>query len=440
MRLDDRLLATLERLCPAPDPAVLAVSGGADSMVLLDLMARTRDRHGLPLIVAHVDHGIHPESAVPAALVAARARALGLPLVQTRLELGAGGTETMARRARYAWLRAEVARLGARWIVTAHHADDQQETVLMRALRGSGPAGLAGMAPRRGAIIRPLLGVSRRSLLGYAGARGLEWWEDPANRNVAHLRSWLRTEVLPSLQERLPDLGQRLEQTRRHAARHRRAWQAALRLWPGLEVRLERGGASLAVDVVAGLPAPLRMSLLEALLRRVGAPASPGRLHRGLPAVLGGASGARVPLGGGWVLERAFDRLVVGPPRLPAPGGLELTLPEGRATWGPWQLEWRRDRAPGRQPRDGATAWFIPGSLAVRAWRAGDRMAPLGGTGHRLVVRCFQDARVPRGSRAAWPLIEGQGRLAWIPGVCRSRELLPEAGAPAVRIDVQPAD
>ncbi|HMV31191.1 MAG TPA: tRNA lysidine(34) synthetase TilS [Gemmatimonadales bacterium] len=438
MSLDTRLLATLERLRPAPGPALLAVSGGVDSMVLLDLLARTRDAHRLPLIVAHVDHGIHPASAVPAALVAARAQALGLPLVQGQLGLGGGCSETTARRARYAWLRAERARLGARWIVTAHHADDQRETVLMRALRGSGPAGLAGMAPRQGALLRPLLGVSRRSLLGYAGARGLEWWEDPANADFAHLRSWLRAQVVPLLQTRLPDLGRRLGQTRRHAARHREAWQAALRHWPGLAVRRERGGGSLALDVVAGLPPALGLTLVEGLLRRVGAPVSPGRLQRALPVVLAGGSGARAPLGQGWNLERAFERLVVVPPVLAEPAGLQLTPPEGRADWGPWHLQWSLDVAPARQARDGATAWFIPGGFVIRGWRAGDRLAPLGGTGHRLAVRCFQDARVPRGERGQWPLIEGQGRLAWIPGVCRSRDLVPEPGAPALRIDVQP--
>ncbi len=439
MSLEARLLTTLERLRPGPGAALLAVSGGVDSMVLLDLMARTRAVHRLPLIVAHVDHGIHPASAVPAALVAARAHALGLPLVQVRLGLGVGCGETAARRARYAWLRAERARLGARWIVTAHHADDQSETVLMRALRGSGPAGLAGMAPRRGALLRPLLGITRQSLRSYAGARGLEWWEDPANASVTHLRSWLRAEVVPMLRERLPDLDQRLGQTRRHAARHRDAWQAALRTWPGLAARWERGGGSLALDVIAGLPAALGQSLVEAMLRRVGAPVSPARLERGLPAVVAGPSGTRAPLGQGWLLERAFDRLVVAPPGVAEPAGLELALPEGRAAWGPWQLRWSQDVAPARQPRDGATAWFIPGGFAVRSWRAGDLLAPLGGTGHRLAVRCFQDARVPRGARGQWPLIEGQGRLAWIPGVCRSRDLVPEPGAPALRIDVEPS-
>lgn len=439
MNLEAWFLATLERLRPAPGPVLLAISGGVDSMVLLELMARTRAGHGRALLVAHVDHGIHPESTVPAALVASRARALGLPLVQTRLHLGPECSETAARRARYAWLRAERVRQGARWIVTAHHADDQRETVLMRALRGSGPAGLAGIAPARGGLLRPLLGASRRTLLGYASARGLDWWEDPANANPAHLRSWLRAQLLPPLRDRLPDLDRRLDQTRRHAARQRQAWRAALRHWPGLSVRMARGGASLAVDVLDGLPPSLRLTLVEALLRQLGAPVSPARLRRALPAVLAGPSGAQAPLGARWLLERAFERLAVIPPELPEPADLELASPEGEARWGPWHLQWTLDTAPHRQPRDGATAWFIPGELAVRAWRAGDRLAPLGGTGHRLAARCFQDARISQGDRRRWPLIEGQGRLAWIPGVCRSRELLPEAGAPALRIDVHPA-
>src|SRR5690606_9831728 len=170
--------------------ALVAVSGGADSVALLDLLVATRERHGLDLAAAHVDHGIHPGSAAVADAVAALAARLGVPLVRGRLRLGPGAGETLARARRHRWLDAARRRTGADLVLLAHHADDQAETVLMRVLRGSAPAGLAGIRPVRGRLVRPLLGASRAELRAHCEARGLPWWDDPANDDPAHLRSW----------------------------------------------------------------------------------------------------------------------------------------------------------------------------------------------------------------------------------------------------------
>lgn len=439
MGLTERFAAELARLALGEGPALIAVSGGLDSMVLLDLLVATQPRHGLQLVVAHVDHGIHPEGRVAAALVESRASSLGLALVTTRLALGPGAGESLARRERYRWLRAEQRRLGARWILTAHQADDQHETVLMRLLRGSGPAGLAGM-PRRGrSIARPLLGIPRSTLRRYAAARALDWWEDPANRDPRHLRSWLRASLVPLLRERLPDVERRLTQARRHAVRGRLAWDTLLQRWPGLDLREDRGVLSVAAAAIEAEPEPLATAILEALLRRAGAPGAGQRVRRALGAIRAPRSGARADVGGGWSLVRSFDRLRLEPGRsAPSLAATREVLrpPSGQLRWGPWSVRWRPDQAPEHQPRDGGIAWFIPGELALRPWRPGDRVAPIGGTGHRLAAKCFQEARVPASERGSWPLVEGAGKVAWIPGVCRSGDLLPERGAPAIRVEV----
>jgi tRNA(Ile)-lysidine synthase len=95
--------------------------------------------------------------------------------------------------------------------------------------------------------------------------------------------------------------------------------------------------------------------------------------------------------------------------------------------------------APLRQERSALTAWFEPAPLVIRPWAAGERIRPLKGRGGRLVVRCFQDARVPRSRRAAWPVLAGSDGLVWLPGVCRSDALLPPAGTEAMRIDAEHA-
>ena len=142
----------LQRRCGVRhgDHLVAGVSGGADSVALLRLLIALAPRLRLGLVVAHFDHGIHPASGRVAEAVRALAASYRLACEEGRGELGAAAGETLARASRYTWLETTRVRLGAAFVFTAHHADDQVETVLMRALRGSGPAGLAGMAARRG--------------------------------------------------------------------------------------------------------------------------------------------------------------------------------------------------------------------------------------------------------------------------------------------------
>ena len=216
-----------------PGRALVAVSGGPDSVALLDLLVRSRDAHGQDLVVAHVDHGIHPASADVARQVAALAESYGLVVEIGRLALGIGASETEAREERYAWLEMLRARLGASYIFTGHHGDDQVETVLMRFLAGSGPAGLAGMALINGRVVRPLLPFSHADLIRHLEEAALEAWVDPANSDRRHLRSWLRADLLPVLRARLPKVDASILRTTRQAARDRAAWDALLDVLPG---------------------------------------------------------------------------------------------------------------------------------------------------------------------------------------------------------------
>jgi tRNA(Ile)-lysidine synthase len=423
------------------------VSGGLDSVVLLDLLDQVADRLGLELIVAHVDHGIHADSAAIAKRVERLALGKDLPFKLGQLELGPETSETRARARRLAWLQRTREELGARYIMLAHQADDQAETVLMRVLRGSGPAGLAGIAPRQGTLVRPLLPFTRAALLRYARARKLSWWEDPANQDPRHLRSWLRREILPSLEKRLPDVATRLRDAGRHARADRRAWIAALRQWPGLDYRGDSGGDSVDWGSLLALPRTLRIALLQALASRAGAVPGRKRIGAALQALVAGQSGSKADLGGGWSLERAFSRVRVIPPEGNRESWVvgrgsnvrELSLEEtpGETVWGGFRIRWGSDLAPRIQRRDARTAWFIPRALVLRSWREGDRLSPLGGRGRRLAVRCFQDARIPSRERRRWPIIESEGELAWIPGVCRSDRLVPRPGEPAIRVDVE---
>jgi tRNA(Ile)-lysidine synthase len=440
MTLVDQFRRHLAALHLPPGCALVAVSGGPDSVALLDLLHDSLDLHQLDLVVAHFDHGIHPSSARVASGVRALADAYRLAYQEGQGRLGPDATETAAREARYAWLEATRRRLGAGMILTAHHADDQIETVLMRALEGSGPAGLAGMSPRRASLVRPLLAFRREDLVRHVRARKLPAWEDPANRDGRHLRAWLRGDVLPMLRSRLHRIDESLLRVGRHAARERAAWDAVLELLPGLEFRLERDGFSVAARGLSGYDSALAITALMAATRRVGGRLGASHAARVVRLARRGASGTALPLTGGWFAEIAFERLLVargGLACLPSPR--VLSGDRGAMAWGRWRLEWRREPAPDRQERVSLTAWFAPAPLVVRSWEAGERVRPLRGRGGRLLARSFQDARVPRSRRSDWPVVAGPDGIVWVPGVCRSDALLPPSGTEALRIDAEHA-
>jgi tRNA(Ile)-lysidine synthetase-like protein len=126
--------------------------------------------------------------------------------------------------------------------------------------------------------------------------------------------------------------------------------------------------------------------------------------------------------------------------RLAPPAAAEPWILEGRLgerPWGRWVFRWSHETAPAAQERVAFTAWLSPVPLAVRRWSAGERLRPLGGAGRRLLVRCFQDARVPRSRRADWPVLAGPEGVVWVPGVCRSEALLPQPGTESLRIDAE---
>lgn len=175
-----------------PEVYIVAVSGGVDSVVLLDMLAKGDDK----LIVAHFDHGIREDSAQDAAFVGELAKKYNLAFETKREELGPGASEETARDRRYAFLRGVARKYGAK-IVTAHHADDVVETIAINLSRGTGWRGLAVL--NSADTVRPLLRLHKHELLWYADEHGLEWHEDSTNQQDAYLRNRLRT--------RLSDLG-----------------------------------------------------------------------------------------------------------------------------------------------------------------------------------------------------------------------------------------
>src|SRR6266850_7947417 len=263
---------TRARLFRTPGTALIAVSGGADSVALLDLLHGVASDLGLTLVVAHADHGMQTAGGAVGRTVGRLAEQYGWPFETVELHLGPDATETVARRARYTWLREVQRRLGAAYLITAHHQDDQIETVVLRALRGSAPAGLAGIARSgRDGLVRPLLPFTHRELVAHVAARGLAAHDDPANADPRHLRSSVRPTVLPLLTERLgPRVSGDLRRLGRHAAADRRAWDRALELVPELGLQVSSTGFAVARGALRRYDDTLAIALLRAAARRQG--------------------------------------------------------------------------------------------------------------------------------------------------------------------------
>ncbi|HSH13557.1 MAG TPA: tRNA lysidine(34) synthetase TilS, partial [Desulfurivibrionaceae bacterium] len=270
---------------------VLGVSGGADSMALLLVLAALRHEFELALTAVYVDHGLRPvESRAEAGLVTEQAEALGVDFrrgtIPVRDRAGQNGQslEAAARELRYGFLQQVARELGGAVIAVGHQADDQAEELLLRLIRGSGRAGLAGMPWVNAAgVIRPFLGFTRERLRDYLRASGVRWLEDSSNADRRFRRNRVRGELLPLLEERFsPGVRESLRRTAEILDSEEElliamARQAFGRVQVAAPVRGEPPPAQdlrLAADVLSREPLALRRRVMELALVRLGAPAS----------------------------------------------------------------------------------------------------------------------------------------------------------------------
>lgn len=180
-----------------PGVWVVAVSGGVDSVVLLDMLQRQRHYNGKPItyVVAHFDHGIRSESANDRRFVQQLADKYGLPFVYEQAQLGSHTSEATARAKRYEFLEKVRQSTGARGLITAHHLDDALETAIHNIIRGTGRRGMTALKSTSD-IQRPLLHISKQQIKDYARSRGLRWHEDATNADVKYLRNYIRHRLL----------------------------------------------------------------------------------------------------------------------------------------------------------------------------------------------------------------------------------------------------
>lgn len=303
------------------DAWLIAVSGGPDSLALLHMASAWAAGHPrVGLFAATVDHGLRPESSAEARIVASHCASLGVPHAilpwegpkpKTRLQ-------ERAREARYALLFQEARRRGARVVLTAHHADDQAETILFRLARGSGVAGLAGMGAvtkvHGAALVRPLLDVPKAALIAYCHKHGIAAIDDPSNRDVKYARARLR-----KLTPLLAAEGLDAATFSRFARRMRRAEEALQAETARLLAHLGDGPAYAGASLLDA-PAEIALRALGALFARAQGPdaSAPGldkleALEAKLRGALGDRKRLRLNVGGVELIASADGRVTLGP-------------------------------------------------------------------------------------------------------------------------------
>ena len=397
-----------------PGPLVVAVSGGTDSTALLLLLGEVAPELGLVLHVAHFDHRTRPRAAAAdAAFVAGLAAAAGAPVRVGRAERRST-SEDDARRARYAFLRRTVVEAGAASIATAHTRDDQAETVLLHATRGSGLAGLAGMRPSRDGIIRPFLALSRTDTIAICAAAEITPREDPSNRSLRFARNRIRRRVLPELERVNPQAAAALARLADAAA----AASAARQRDAEATLAAALDGDAVLLDRLDPLD-PLRRdaALARWWERSTGRSLSTANRLALAALATGTAGSAAADLPGGRALReyRRLSRVDHAPRRLgqtsAAPDPVTLALGD-RIDWQGWTIVLSAEADPAMPLHAPAPA---TGALIVRGRRAGDR---IGGDLRIKVQDLFTDAKVPARMRDAHPLVTtGDGAVWWAVGL-----------------------
>jgi tRNA(Ile)-lysidine synthase len=392
------------------EPLLVMVSGGGDSVALLDIAGRL----GASISALHVNYGLREGADADEALVRRLCDERDIPLTVEPVELGGeGNLQERARDARYALAE----RIAEGDYAAAHTASDQAETVLYRLAVSPGSRALHGMAPRRGRLVRPLLGATRDEVRDYLRARGLEWREDPSNADRRFARALVRHDVLEALRELSPTVERTIAETARQLREEAELLDAAVR-----EALLELGGGpAISLDALRELPSPLQRLVLRELAGRTLS-------RRELTELFSvGSQGTKsLDLGRGLraVAEYGTLRFARDPDARP-PAPVQLAVP-GHARFGDWELEATVDGV-----GDVAVTDVGP-AVTVRAWRDGDRMRPAGLGGSKSLQDLFTDRKVPRALRRTLPVVESDGEIVWVAGVAVDERFAAEEGAPGV--------
>lgn len=433
---EERIRQTIARhgMTRAGENVLLAVSGGVDSVVLLEVLCELAPELGIGLVIAHLDHGLRGETArEDARFVASLGAARGIVVRSERVDVSGmarssrQNLEAAAREARRSFLLRVACDVGAEKIGLGHTADDRAETVLFNLTRGAGPRGLSSLRPVDAPLIRPLIEVSRQDVLEFAHSRRLAWREDETNADLRLARNRIRHQILPLLRTINPRAVEALARAADLAEEERGAltYLVAL-LWPSVARAEEEGRVVLDRSALCSLPAEVR-----AVLTRQGLLAARGNLEgverehvQALSSLITSPRAhARLDLPGLLVrIDREEVQLLRSAP--PACGPVDLPIDLGRSAVPELgislDLVLEKDDSPvgGAEPGvERADADRVAFPLRLRTRRRGDRFQPLGMTEEVRLSGFLMAAKVPFHDRDRLPLLCDRERIIWVVGL-----------------------
>lgn len=440
IRLSKKISVALDRLLPAVPGVTLgvAVSGGADSVALLAVLASLMSVRSLNLHVLHVNHGLRPEADTEQSFVESLCQRWQVPCTVERLipPTKRTGVEAWARESRYQFFRRIHDTLGLAAVALAHTRDDQAETVLFRFLRGSARRGLAGIPPLRdGWIIRPMLDCSRQEVMQLLAAQQLSFMTDSSNIDLRHTRNKIRHQLLPLLEREFSPRVREHLVNMATVFREEEEWLEQMAM--AARARVQESPAVLSLPQLAREPEGLQARIFRQWVESDPAVHDVSFSHlSGLRALASGQRRSVVDLPGGMSVRREEGQLVlekkssfarhnltVPQYSYPLVPGQELDVLEGG-----WRVSmsvpfaWD-DQTSSARSSDPWQALFDANvchdQILVRNYQPGDRIAPLGLGGQKKVHDVFIDAKVPRMLRRSLPLVQVGGLVAWVPGCVR---------------------
>jgi len=425
----DRLLEQLNSRFPHPDHYWVGFSGGLDSSVLLHVLASLREQLPGPLSAIHVDHALQEGSADWAGHCRSECELLGVPLTSVLVDAApksGESPEAAARAARYAAIEAALSPRAM--LLTAHHLDDQAETLLLQLLRGAGVEGLAAMPANRdwnaGWHARPLLGLRRSALRAWAVANRLRWIEDPSNAASVADRNYLRHHVMPGLVARWPGAPESIARSAAHCAD---AADSISRL-AEQDLDMVPGAEPLPAGVLRGLPLVRARNVLRYWLRKQNAPAlSLRRLDDALDQLCHARADAAVRIAWGDVEMRRFRGkawLLRMPPEVAEKHTVDWVGETMRL--GPGLGTVRRTLAPGGID----PGRWGRGSVQIGYRSADLRCRPAGRIGTRPFKKIAQEFAIPPWWREIVPVVFIDGQPAAIANYCVCEPFAAAGGEP----------
>lgn len=437
VEISGRVAARIVPLLPANSSILIGLSGGVDSVVLLDLLNRLAPRFSWQLSALHVHHGISPNADTWADFCSELCARLNVPLHIEHVDitpLRAHGIEAAARKLRHAAFAEQV----CDFIALAHHADDQAETLLLQLLRGAGVRGASAMpllAEKKGSlpnVLRPLLNCSRQEILDYAAAHDLGWIEDESNADDAYPRNYLRHRVMPALEQRFSSYRDTLGRSAMHFAEASRLLDELAQQDSGEAIHAD----TLSVEALQALSPPRAKNLLRYFLHTVGAPIPQTvQIEDMLHQLCNAREDAAVCVvygGGDWEVRRYQGNVFA----LRALGEFDqhLVLAWRGEAWLDWPALNRRLSFNRSEGLGASLAKLQCAPVTLRMRCGGESLRPHQNAAMRTLKNLLQEHRVPPWQRDRLPLLYCGDDLVCIPGVATAAEYRAAAGEEGIEL------